>query len=91
MTPPLTISDHALLRYMERFYGVDTAAWHEAMLSDVEASLSAYQGRHTPGQPAFVIFSMGRVVTCLNERARFVMPPGRPNIAVPRIMLGDVP
>ena len=87
MTPTLTISDHALLRYMERFYGVDTAAWREAMQSDLEASICAYQGKHAPGQQAFILTSMGRVVTVLDGGARWANPPDRPSVAIPRIII----
>lgn len=87
MTPALTISDHALLRYMRRLYRVDTSAWRKAMLSDVGAALAAYEGQHVPGQPAFVISSTGRVIDVLDEGARHVTGPGRPNIIVPRIII----
>ncbi|MCJ2009792.1 hypothetical protein [Methylobacterium sp. J-092] len=87
MTPSPIITDHALLRYMERFYGVDTAAWREAMASDVAAALAAYRGKHERGQQAFVMSSAGRVVTVLDERVRFLIPSSQPAVAIPRIII----
>lgn len=87
MIPTPTISEHALLRYMERIHGIDMPLWRSLMQSDLDASLAAYQGRHSRGQPAFVLSSTGRVLTVLNERCRCTIPPNRPTIAVPLIVV----
>lgn len=59
------ITDHALLRWMERVHGVDVQEWRRIMRSELEASLSAYDGLPRTGQPAFIVSAANRVVTVI--------------------------
>lgn len=60
------ITDHALLRWMERAHGIDVEGWRSLMRGEVEEALSSYTGRYFPGQAAFVV-TKGYVVTYLGD------------------------
>lgn len=65
-TPEIT--DHALLRWMEREYGVDVEAWRAMCQAEAQASLDAAGLRRVKVGPAFVVSSDGTaVVTYLPE------------------------
>lgn len=49
------ITDHALLRWMERAHGVDVSAWRRLMREEVQAALDASKCGRTDVGPAFVI------------------------------------
>ncbi|KQO43055.1 hypothetical protein ASF08_10795 [Methylobacterium sp. Leaf85] len=92
MTPPRRsvpiVSDHALVRYMERVMGVDVEAIRAEILEEVAASLAApRRARPDPLEThRFVIDGDalgGRVVT--------VLPPGRPPKGSPKLPGFHVP
>lgn len=62
MIPSPHITDHALLRWMERVHGVDVEAWRRLMLEDLRDALDAHDGRHIPGRAAFIISATGETV-----------------------------
>ena len=62
-----SITDHALLRWMQRRHGIDVEAWRSLMADELRASLDAYTGDCAPGRPCFVITTQGRVVTVLDD------------------------
>ena len=62
------ITDHALLRWMERVHGVDVEGWRALMRAEAQASLDAEGLRRVKAGPAFVIASDGSaVITYLSE------------------------
>lgn len=80
----LEITDHALLRWMERVHGVDVETWRALMQAEIEDSLSAYEGRADTSVPEFVIQN-GRVVTCIGPGHR-IKEQRRPGaVCVPRV------
>lgn len=64
------ITDHALLRWMERVHGVNVEEWRRVMRSELEASLAAFDGRPRPGSPAFIVSPSNRVVTVIASHQR---------------------
>ena len=64
MTAYPHITDRALLRWMERVHGIAVEGWRALMRAEVEDALQAYEGRHSPGDAAFVLHGP-RVVTTL--------------------------
>lgn len=58
------ITDHALLRWMERVHGVDVEGWRALMRAEVAEALQAFEGEHRPGLPGFVIAGP-RIVTVI--------------------------
>jgi len=77
------ISDHALLRWMERAHGVDVDAWRELMRQEVQASLDAAGLERVETGPAFVIAATGAaVVTYLPEG--FDLSPFGMGVGIPR-------
>ncbi|MGW5957091.1 hypothetical protein [Methylorubrum thiocyanatum] len=58
------ITDHALLRWMERVHGIDVEGWRALMRAEFEDALRAYVGEHQPGLPGFVIAGP-RIVTVI--------------------------
>lgn len=64
------ITDHALLRWMERVHGVNVEEWRRIMRSELAASLSAYDGQSRPGSPAFIVSPANRVVTVIAAHQR---------------------
>lgn len=63
------ITDHALLRWMERVHGVDVATWRALMRAELEASMEAYDGREDLTVPGFVVCDQ-TVVTCVSADCR---------------------
>ncbi|KAB7783460.1 hypothetical protein [Methylorubrum populi] len=62
------ITDHALLRWMERVHGIDVEGWRALMRAEAQASLDAEGLRRVKAGPAFVIASDGSaVITYLSE------------------------
>ncbi|MDV2987030.1 UNVERIFIED_CONTAM: hypothetical protein Q9R58_22225 [Methylobacteriaceae bacterium AG10] len=62
------ITDHALLRWMERVHGIDVEGWRTLMRAEAQASLDAEGLRRVKAGPAFVIASDGSaVITYLSE------------------------
>ena len=82
MTFP-AITDHALLRWMERVHGIDVEGWRELMRQELAASLEAYEGECQPGASAFLISPDQRVVTVLADGQRANLH--RENVCVPRV------
>lgn len=79
----LEITDHALLRWMERVHGVDVEAWRSLMRTEIQDALGHYEGARGVGEVGFVI-SGQRVVTCLDECQRH--RPQRPgDVCIPRV------
>lgn len=44
MIPTPHITEHALLRWMERVHGADVTAWRSLMEADLRGALDAYSG-----------------------------------------------
>lgn len=57
-----SISDHALLRWMERRHGIDVETWRRLMLDEVNASIAQYDGEKPRLGPAFVVADDGTQV-----------------------------
>lgn len=77
------ISDHALLRWMERAHGVDIEMWRNLMRDEVNAALSAGRRRRTMVGPCFVMSpDAAKVVTYLGDDTP-VSPFGN-GVAIPR-------
>ena len=70
MIPTPHITEHALLRWMERVHGVDVAAWRALMEADIREALDAYSARRRAevGEAgAFILTGIGdRVVTFIS-------------------------
>lgn len=72
------ISDHALLRWMQRKHGIDIEAWRNLMRDDVAASMEAYDGRAARCGPAFLIDTDGNAVVTYVTSGWPISPiPGR--------------
>lgn len=83
----MSVTDHALLRWMERMHGVDIEGWRQLMIAEVEASLEAFEGIERPGRASFVVSPGNRVVTVLDEfQKRSLVQSG---VAIPRIGSGS--
>lgn len=68
----VTVSDHALVRYLERRYGLDVAAYHAEILPPAVAALAGRLGDgklevETPAGSHFVTIRGGCVVTVVVE------------------------
>lgn len=62
------ITDHALLRWMERVHGIDVEGWRALMREEAQASLDAAGLRRVRTGPAFVVASDGSaIITYLSE------------------------
>ncbi|WP_407529414.1 hypothetical protein [Methylobacterium oryzisoli] len=79
----LAITDHALLRWMERRHGIDVEMWRRLMADELRASLDAYEGECETGRPCFVITHQGRVVTVLGDVAWMTRRLSAPAVPVP--------
>ena len=77
------ITDHALLRWMERRHGIDVDMWRQLMADELRASLKAYEGECAPGRPCFVITTQGRVVTVLGDVSWMTRRLAAPVVPVP--------
>lgn len=76
------ITDHALLRWMERVHGIDVEGWRALMRAEVEDALQAFDGRPDASAPSFVLRDR-RVVTLIRPGRH---PPDRDAaVCVPRI------
>jgi hypothetical protein len=62
MTPEPHITDHALLRWMERIHGIDVRTWRKLMVEDLQASLAAHNGHPTPDDAVFLLSPTGESV-----------------------------
>jgi hypothetical protein len=66
MLPQPHITDHALIRWMERVHGIDMATWRKLMVGELQAALDAYDGARPTETAAFVLSPTGdKVVTVL--------------------------
>lgn len=79
----LEITDHALLRWMERVHGIDVETWRALMRAELDDSLAGYEGGRSTGAPGFVI-SGNRVVTCLDACHKH-RPQKQGDVCVPRV------
>ena len=77
------ISDHALLRWMERAHGIDVQAWRNLMRAEVNASLQTAGLQRAGFGPAFVIAADGSTVVTYLPEGMQVSPYGN-GIAIPR-------
>ncbi|MCP1550687.1 MULTISPECIES: hypothetical protein [Methylorubrum] len=80
----ISITDHALLRWMERIHGVDVEGWRALMRDEVTASLKAFDGRLIPRAAGFVM-AEGRVVTVLDDGQKH-KPQRQGDVCVPRFV-----
>lgn len=90
MTPRIT--DHALLRWMERVHGLDIEALRAVMRDEVRASLDAAGSRraHTKFGPAFVVASDGAdVVTFIGAGQQ--VSSFRTGVAIARVVKREAP
>ncbi|MCE4223421.1 hypothetical protein HCU64_06630 [Methylobacterium sp. C25] len=74
MTVALAITDHALLRWMERAYGVDVETWRKLLRDEVERALSDFTGTSALNGPAFIVSPDGRALTYLDASQRIARP-----------------
>ncbi|GEP11676.1 hypothetical protein [Methylobacterium gnaphalii] len=74
MTIALAITDHALLRWMERAYGIDVDTWRRLCREEVERALSGFTGTNAPTGPAFIVSPDGRVLTFIDASQRIARP-----------------
>jgi hypothetical protein len=66
MLPQPHITDHALLRWLERVHGLDIPTWRELMVGELQEALDAYDGTRPADAHAFVLSPTGdKVVTVL--------------------------
>ena len=66
MLPSPHITDHALLRWLERVHGVDVEMWRTLMQQEIREALDAYEARACPGTAAFILSPTGdKVVTVI--------------------------
>jgi hypothetical protein len=70
MIPEPHISDHALLRFMERIHGIDIKAWRKLMVDDLRASLEVHDGEAHPDSAVFLL-------SPTRERVVSVLGPGQ--------------
>ena len=84
MTDRLHITDHALLGWMERAYGVNVPEWREIMRSEAEAALRQFEPTLTPTGSSFVVSAEGKVVGYCEDGFRSAYLNGRKPIFVPR-------
>lgn len=68
--PVLAITDHALLRWMERAHGIDVDTWRRLCREDADDALASYDGAEAIYGPAFLVTGDGRVLTYVNEGAK---------------------
>ncbi|MBB2965178.1 hypothetical protein [Methylobacterium sp. R2-1] len=76
------ITDHALLRWMERVHGIDVDGWRELMRAEVEEALQAFDGRPDASAASFVLRDQ-RVVTLIRAGKR--PPDDDAAVCVPRV------
>ncbi|MHC2090038.1 hypothetical protein [Methylobacterium sp. CM6244] len=84
MLPSPHITDHALLRWMERVHGVDIESWRRLMLDDLRDALDAHDGRHIPGRAAFILSPTGENVVTVIGAGQALNPYQAKAIAVAR-------
>lgn len=66
MIPEPHITDHALLRWMERVHGIDVRTWRKLMVEDLQAALAAHDGQPQSNCAAFILSpTREKVVTVL--------------------------
>lgn len=80
----LEITDHALLRWMERVHGVDVETWRALMQAELIASLEAYDGRGDPSAAGFVVCGQ-TVVMVVSPGCRTSRKPGKASLRLPRV------
>ena len=87
MTDHLHITDHALLGWMERAYGINVAEWRRVMRSEAEAALRQFEPTLQTGS-SFVVSAQGKVVGYCEDQSRKSFL-GRSLIFVPRPPAAD--
>lgn len=79
----LRITDHALLRWMERFHGIDVEGFRALMHQEALDALEEYEGREIPGEAGFVVLG-DTIVTALAEGQTANAFKYRRGVVVPR-------
>lgn len=84
---PISVTDHALLRWLERFHGLDIEAHRAALRAEIEASLDALAAEDDAreGEGMFVLDG-STVITVLAPGQRLSRKAHRPGFGVPRIV-----
>lgn len=85
---PMSVTDHALLRWLERIHGIDVEGFRAELRAEVTASLAAYGVRRGREEGLFVIDN-GTVITVLAPGQRVQHLPGRSGFGVPRLVSTD--
>ena len=84
MTDRLHITDHALLKWMERLHGLDIATWRNLMRDEAEEALRQFDPTMQPTGSSFVVSPEGKVVAYCEDEFRKSYLLGRSLIFVPR-------
>lgn len=84
---PLSITDHALLRWLERIHGIDVEGFRMLLRREAVASLDAYGALREADTGTFVIDN-GTLITVLGPGQSIISAPHRKSIGVPRILVG---
>ncbi|GAB6842345.1 hypothetical protein HNR00_003554 [Methylorubrum rhodinum] len=81
---PLSITDHALLRWLERIHGIDVEGFREKLREEAVASLVAYGDLREADTGTFVVDN-GVVITVLGPGQHVIGAPHRRSFGVPRV------
>jgi len=66
----VSISDHAMLRYMERFMGIDVELIRSSMMTLVK-NVYMGDGKYKLGEDVYAIIKGGNVVTFIDEDVQY--------------------
>lgn len=84
MSRPVVVTDHALLRWLERIHGIDVEGFREMLQAEATAALRAYGVERGDEDGTFIIDN-GTVITVLAPGQVISHLPGRSGFGVPRL------